>query len=246
MSVMLLDWPVPAGIVAGFTTRSGGISQPPYDGQNMALHVGDDEQAVQQNRQFLDSLLPGSHKRWQWLNQVHGVAVADADDNGQVLTADACYSRQSSRVCNVLTADCLPLLLCDRQGAEVAAVHAGWRSLCDGVIENTLARFTAPANQIQAWLGPAIGPLAFEVGEDVRSAFARQTQGERAMQAFAATDRPGKYLCDIYQLARIRLQACGVGSLYGGGYCTVGNPASFYSYRRDGVTGRMLSFIYRL
>lgn len=242
MTFLHADWPAPAHIVAGVTTRAGenGI----YGQNNLGLHVGDESQAVLQNRKALDEALPGE-KYWQWLEQVHGVEVARAPVDG-VPVADAAFTAVANTVCTVLTADCLPVLLTDDQGLEVAAVHAGWRSLCDGVIENAVACFTAPPGRLMAWLGPAIGPQAFEVGEDVRRAFQAGPAGRASMAAFNPAGRQGKYLCDIYQLARIRLQRLGVEAVYGGQLCTVSDKARFYSYRRDGVTGRMAGFIYRL
>lgn len=244
MAVQSAQWPKPANIVAGFTTRSGGASAAPYDSFNMAQHVGDAVVLVAQNRMQLDQQLPGS-KQWQWLEQVHGTAVVEASRCEDVLVADASYSAQVGKVCVVMTADCLPILLCDKQGQQLAAIHAGWRSLCYGIIENAIARFSGHSSDILAWLGPAIGPAAFEVGEDVRRAFAAENGGDLAMQAFVAGDCAGKYWCDLYQLATMRLNLAGVTAVYGGGFCTFADVEQFYSYRRDGVTGRMASFIYR-
>ena len=242
MSYLLAQWPAPDNIVAGVTTRISGVSQSPYANNNLALHVGDDENSVNVNRQRLDEALAGI-KKWQWLEQVHGVEVVKAP-TGQVATADACYTDQESVVCTVLTADCLPVLLCNQQGSEVAAIHAGWRGLCDGVIEETVAAMTSPAEALMVWFGPAIGPLQFEVGHDVYKAFVAARCGAESASAFTATAKSDKYLCDIYHLARIRLASLGISRIYGGEFCTVTDQERFYSYRREGVTGRMASFIY--
>ncbi|HEY9034856.1 MAG TPA: peptidoglycan editing factor PgeF [Pseudomonadales bacterium] len=243
MNLLPADWPAPATIVAGVSCRAGGVSSGVYADNNLALHVGDNAGHVLENRRRLDASLPGD-KRWQWLDQVHGVAVAEAACD-RIIQADAAYSNRPGIVCAVLTADCLPVLLCDSRGLEVAAVHAGWRGLCHGVIENTVARFVAGPGELLAWLGPAIGPAHFEVGEEVRQAFAAQPAGPASMAAFVPAGSPGKYRADLYQLARIRLQALGVRQVSGGGLCTFADRRRFYSYRRDGVTGRMASFVYR-
>lgn len=237
------QWPVPSHIVAGFTHRLQGESQAPYDAFNIGLHVGDDAHQVERNRLLLDASLPGE-KQWQWLDQVHGVNVVDAQ-GPTVKSADACYSNQALQVCAVMTADCLPILLASQDGQEVAAIHAGWRSLCHGIIEQTLQRFAAPSSTILAYLGPAIGPQYFEVGEDVRQAFLAENCGEQSIAAFCLQDNQ-RYLADLYQLACIRLHSVGVQAIYGGSYCTYSQPERFYSYRREGVTGRMVSFIYRM
>lgn len=243
MSIKRIDWPAPAAVIAGYTTREQGSSRAPFDAFNLALHVGDDAEQVLANRQQLDAKLAGK-KHWQWLTQVHGNAVIDAQIDGQSYVADACYSDKKSRVCTVMTADCLPILLCDKKGEQVAAIHAGWRSLCYGVIENTLAKFKGPLVDVMVWLGPAIGPKAFEVGEEVKAAFQSQVCGDRVLEAFIPTDNPNKYLADLYQLARMRLHEKGVTEIYGGDLCTCSDASQFYSYRRDGETGRMASFIY--
>ncbi len=243
MSIKRIDWPAAAHIVAGYTTREQGGSAVPFDAFNVALHVGDDAEQVLRNRQLLDARLPGE-KHWQWLKQVHGAAVIEAQADGQTYVADACYSDKKAHVCTIMTADCLPILLCDKKGQQVAAIHAGWRSLCYGVIENTLAKFKGPLADVMVWLGPAIGPKAFEVGEEVKAAFQSQVCGDRASEAFVPTENSNKYLADLYQLARMRLHGKGVTAIYGGGLCTHSDASQFYSYRRDGETGRMASFIY--
>lgn len=231
------QWAAPSTVQAGTSCRQGGVSAPPYDSLNPASHVGDDPGAVATNRARLG--LPAEPS---WLQQVHGTRVAVLEHNGRIgLEADAAYTRTSGVICAVLTADCLPVLLCDSAGREVAAVHAGWRGLSDGVIEATLGAFQAPADQILAWLGPAIGPEVYEVGEEVRRAFVEPDPDNEA--AFTPS-RPGHWLMDIYALARRRLQQQGVEQISGGEYCTFTDSERFYSYRRDGVTGRMASVIW--
>ena len=237
---ILPDWPAPATVRAAVTTRVGGSSAKPYDSFNLALHVGDNPQAVATNRAQLHAALKLPAEPL-WLRQVHGVTVVDAAAGKAETEADGSFATRPGVVCAVLTADCLPVLLCNRAGTKVAALHAGWRGLAEGVIEAGVAALAEPGNELLAWLGPAIGPEAFEVGAEVRAAFVALDSA--ATNAFRA--RPGgKYLADIYQLARQRLAALGVTAVYGGGLCTVGDDARFYSYRRDGVTGRMVSLIW--
>ncbi|TDY01184.1 peptidoglycan editing factor PgeF [Thiohalophilus thiocyanatoxydans] len=231
------NWAAPPTVQAGTSCRQGGVSLPPYESLNPASHVGDDPAAVAANRARLG--LPGEPG---WLQQVHGTRVAVLAQNGGIgLEADAACTRTPGVICAVLTADCLPVLLCDRQGREVAAVHAGWRGLSGGVIEAALDAFQAPAGQILAWLGPAIGPDVYEIGEEVRRAFVEPDPDNEA--AFTPT-RPGHWLMDIYALARRRLQQRGVEQISGGDRCTFTDAERFYSYRRDGVTGRMASVIW--
>ncbi|MFI3245416.1 MAG: peptidoglycan editing factor PgeF [Ferrimonas sp.] len=236
------DWPAPAHVLAFSTGRYGGVSKTPYRGLNLGLHVGDEAALVQANRaEVLHRLPPQS--RIHWLNQIHGTAVhpAMAGATDATVDADASWSCEPLQFCAVMTADCLPLLLCDRNGTQVAAVHAGWRGLAAGVIENTVATFRAPAQTLLVWLGPAIGPSCFEVGAEVRQAF--MAQNPAAAAAFVR--RGERYLADIYALARLRLQQCGVPvtAIYGGRYCTVSDPARFFSYRRQSQTGRQASVI---
>ncbi|MFH2135760.1 MAG: peptidoglycan editing factor PgeF [Pseudomonadota bacterium] len=233
------DWPAPANVKALQTTRTGGVSLPPYDSMNLGLHVGDDPIRVNHNRQSLSALLPTEPV---WLEQVHGTVVANADAAACRVVADASIARHRGSVCVVMTADCLPVLLCDEDGTVVGAAHAGWRGLCDGVIEATIEEMGVEPQRLMAWMGPAIGQAAFEVGEDVREAFvAKQAQ---AKEAFIPHGDSGKYHADIYLLARQRLNALGVGRVYGGDYCTYHQEVAFFSYRRDGVTGRMGTFIW--
>lgn len=235
------DWPAPSHIVAGVTLRDKGVSKAPYSYNNLATHVGDDEIAVVNNRAALDASLIGK-KQWQWLDQVHGVTVVNAP-TGNIAIADASFTQEANVVCAVLTADCLPILLCDKQGVQVAAIHAGWRSLCGGIIEKTIQQFSR-TQDVMAWLGPAIGPQAFEVGTDVLAAFEAAQCGDMAHTAFTAK-ADNKYWANIYALAKMRLAYAGVRHIYGGNFCTVTESDRFYSYRRDGITGRMASFIYK-
>ncbi|TQI79008.1 hypothetical protein FHU10_0936 [Serratia fonticola] len=241
MSALILpDWPLPAGVKACSTTRHGGVSLPPYDSLNLGDHVGDDALAVAQNRQRLVAAadLPQSPF---WLEQVHGTRVLTLDGQApEDLRADAVYSNVAGQVCAVMTADCLPVLFASQRGDEVAASHAGWRGLCHGVLENTVACFTAPPGKITAWVGPAIGPSQFEVGPEVRAAFIAADSAA----AVAFIPHGEKFLANIYLLARQRLQRAGIFAIYGGDRCTMHEMSHFFSYRRDGVTGRMASLIW--
>lgn len=233
------DWPAPANVRALLSTRNGGISQAPYASLNFGDHVGDDPLHVLQNRALLRQLLPAEPC---WLKQVHGTRVADAAATAGVIEADASVAQRTGTVCAIMTADCLPLLLCDRSGSVVAAAHAGWRGLLDGVLENTVAAMHRPGGEILAYLGPAIGPDAFEVGDEVRSAFI--DRDPVAAAAFKPAGRAGKWLADLYLLARQRLAGVGVTAVYGGSECTYSDAGRFFSYRRDAVTGRMASLIW--
>lgn len=239
MELIRPDWPLATEVRACVTTRAGGVSEGRYRGLNLGDHVGDEPAAVAENRRRLLEQL-GLKRPAQWLRQVHGTTVVEAKDDGRVREADACWSSQSGLACIVMTADCLPVFFSD--GRCVAVAHAGWRGLVAGILENTLAVFSNPAD-VHCWLGPAIGPNAFEVGDDVRDAF-RLVQPEAA-DAFRTHDgQSGKWFADLYRLARQRLEGAGVASVSGGGFCTFGDAARFYSYRRDGQTGRMASLIW--
>ncbi|OHX10372.1 hypothetical protein BI347_21540 [Chromobacterium sphagni] len=233
------DWPAPANVRTLATTRQGGVSQPPYASLNLGAHVGDDPADVAANRARLRAALPAEPF---WLNQVHGTAVANAASAAELPPdADASFARAPGAICAVMTADCLPVLLCDDAGSAVAAAHAGWRGLCDGVLEAAIAAIGPAPSTLMAWLGPAIGPDAFEVGAEVREAFIARDPA--AVEAFADIGE-GKYLADIYALARQRLAAAGVSRVYGGDFCTVIDRERFFSYRRDRQTGRMASLIW--
>ena len=232
------DWPAPANVHALVTTRTGGVSQPPYDSFNLADHVGDDPASVRENRALLRGMLPAEPR---WLKQVHGTAVALADSLGAPVEADAAVAFAPDTVCAVLTADCLPVLFCDAQGTRVASAHAGWRGLASGVLEASVSAMRCPPGEILAWLGPAIGPQAFEVGGEVREVFLRDLP--ETSTAFVAGVE-GKWMADLYELARLRLARAGVVKVFGGGECTFTDSDRFYSYRRDGTTGRMASLIW--
>ena len=234
------DWPAPTTVQAVSTTRWGGVSRPPYASLNLADHVGDDPAHVVENRRCL-RVLAGLPAEPAWLEQVHGTAVVAAETVSRPVAADAAFTRKPGRPCVVMTADCLPVLLCDRAGTVVAAAHAGWRGLASGVIAATVTRMGTPPMELLAWLGPAIGPQAFEVGEDVRAAFLALDAGN------AGCFRPspaGRWLADLYELARRQLRERGVSAVYGGEYCTFSEPERFFSYRRENRTGRMATLIW--
>jgi YfiH family protein len=233
------DWPAPASVKAFITTRADGVSTGPYAGLNLGLRTEDDPAAVEANRRRLRAALPGEPK---WLRQVHGAEVADADALTEIPEADAAVARAAGTVCAVLVADCIPVLLTDRAGSTVAVAHAGWRGLARGVLERTVERMAQPPRTLLAYLGPGIGPGAFEVGADVREAFL--AAGAAADAAFAPRS-PGKWMADLYRLARQRLAGCGVSEVYGGEWCTYSDARRFYSHRRDGPTGRMAALIWR-
>ncbi len=235
------DWPVTERVNAVCTTRKGGVSGPPFDSLNLGDHVGDAADAVSENRRRVGQVL-GLPAEPLWLEQVHCVEVATITTAGGTPRADASVALQPSEVSVVMTADCLPVLFCDQQGSRVAAAHAGWRGLCDGILEQTLNKLDCPSAEVLVWLGPAIGPEQFEVGEVVRAAFMQHSP--QAETAFKPGQTTGKWLADIYQLARQRLHAQGVEHIYGGGFCTVSEPERFFSYRRDGQSGRMASLIW--
>ena len=238
---LLPDWPAPPGIRAASTLRRGGVSAAPYAGFNLALHVGDDETRVIANRQRLmtDLQLPAAPC---WLNQVHGKQVVKADTGMTTPAADASYTDDRGVVCAVMTADCLPVLLCRQDGAAVAALHAGWKGLAGGVLEAGVAALGN--TPLLAWLGPAIGPDAFEVGPEVRAIFGQQRT--EFLTAFRATET-GSYRADLYRLARIALTSAGLdpADIHGGGWCTHRQADDFFSYRRDQTTGRMATLIWR-
>ena len=236
------DWPAPPHVRAVITTRSGGVSVGPYASFNLGRSTGDDAQAVAENRARLRALLPQEPR---WLTQVHGARVLRGEEVSDFPEADASVAVERGTVCAIQVADCLPILFTDRSGTVVAAAHAGWRGLAGGVIDNTIGAITSTGvapRDVLAYIGPGIGPGAFEVGEDVYRAFA-----ERDADAAAAfTPRTsGTWLGDLPTLARRALVRCGVADIYGGDLCTYSDPARFYSYRRDKTTGRMGAFIWR-
>jgi len=234
------DWPAPAKVRAAFTLRTDGVSSPPFDSLNVGRHVGDEPEAVDENRRRIRRLLalPGEPA---WLEQVHGKDVADLDSAHVMTRADASFTRVAGRICALQLADCLPVLLASVDGSVVAAAHCGWRGLACGVLEATVRALGVPAGELYAWLGPAIGPGAFEVGEEVRTAFL--IHDARAADAFTGNSR-GRWQCDLFALARQRLAAVGVREVFGGGVCTASEPARFFSYRRDGRCGRMAALIW--
>ncbi len=235
------QWPAPTRVHAYTTTRRGGSSLPPYDQFNLADHVGDDPAAVTANRLKLQTQLQLPSEPF-WLQQVHGTTVVSTYHDGITPhCADATYTTQARQVCVVLTADCLPVLFCNRSGTCVAAVHAGWRGLAAGILEETLHQFPESPQNILVWLGPAIGPTAFEVGEEVRNTFISDRPS--AIAAFTP-NRPGHWLANLYLLARQQLADRGIMTVYGGDFCTYTDNQRFYSYRRDRNTGRMASLIW--
>jgi polyphenol oxidase len=248
MGLIYPDWPAPARVQACFTTRAGGVSQGAFAGLNLGAHVGDDPAAVVGNRLLLRDELQFSQEP-VWLNQVHGTTVYPVNSDELPVNppmADAAVTRLAGVPLTVMTADCLPVLFCDQAGSVVATAHAGWRGLCDGVLEQTVRAMQVPAEQILVWLGPAIGPQAFEVGGEVRASF--MAQDPAAISAFAPSTRSAvdadKWLGDLFLLARQRLVRAGVQQIYGGHQCTFSDPQQFYSYRRDGQTGRMSGLIW--
>jgi len=242
LETIVPDWPAPARVRTLMTTRSGGVSAGGYASLNLGMRCGDDPAAVSENRARLGALLPAPPV---WLKQVHGIAVADAEAaraRRDEPEADAALARSSGTVCAVLVADCMPVLLADEDGSAVAVAHAGWRGLCGGVIEATLDALHLPAGRVLAWLGPAIGPRVYEVGDEVRAAFVARDAA--AAQAFVAT-RTGHWLLDLYAIARQRLAARGVTRVHGGGFCTYTDAERFFSFRRQGAaSGRMAALVW--
>lgn len=236
------DWPAPASVQALSTTREGGVSAAPWDTLNLAEHVGDNHGDVLENRRRLADWAHLAPEDFCWLQQVHGSEVARLPATEPPL-ADAGVTTSAGVVCAILTADCLPVLFCDRQGSQVAAAHAGWRGLAAGVLERTLAEFDNPGD-VLAWIGPAIGPEHYEVGPEVREQFLRHSGKETDRLFELSPTRPGHFLADIAGLARFQLEDAGVGSVWGGGYSTYRQTDRFFSYRRDGQTGRMASCIW--
>ena len=235
------DWPAPARVRAACTTRRGGVSTGAWAGLNIGRSGGDESAAVNENRRRVREAL-GLPAEPCWIRQVHGVHVAHMPGDAPEPEADASFTTRSGVVCAAQAADCLPVLFCDESATVVAAAHAGWRGLAGGVLERTVAALPVPPQRLLAWLGPAIGPEAFEVGEEVREAFVGTDEGAAA--AFRAGGSPGKHYADLWALARLRLRRAGVSRISGGGLSTHADPSRFYSYRRDGVTGRMAAMIW--
>jgi YfiH family protein len=230
------DWPALGHVRVLSTVRGGGVSDGPYASLNLAAHVGDRPAAVAANRALLREAarLPDEPL---WLEQVHGTVVALHEGATHAPPrADAAVSFEPGRVCAVMTADCLPVVFADRAGTRVGVAHAGWRGLVDGVLQATIAALGAAPAELHAWFGPAIGAAAFEVGPEVREAYLARVAGSAA--CFTRNDR-GRFLADLYGLARLVLDAAGVQRVHGGGWCTHQDAGRFFSYRRDGVTGRM-------
>lgn len=235
MNLIAPDWPTPGNVRAFSTTRLGGHSHGPWCSMNLGMHCGDDSSAVLSNRQKLLQQVPSAP---QWLHQVHGTQlVMHPGISTEELDGDALLSRSPEQVCAVLTADCLPVLFCTITGTCVAIAHAGWRGLAQGVLAETVKAMNEKPTQIMAWLGPAIGPSAYEVGEDVRKAFVNADS-----ECFIA--HRDRWFFDLYGAARNKLRQLGVNRVYGGDYCTFRDHERFFSYRRDGVTGRMASLIW--
>jgi YfiH family protein len=234
------EWPAPGTVHAAATLRTGGVSKGPFASLNLGSHVGDEPAAVDENRRRVRAMLrlPSAPA---WLNQVHGTRVVEAHQHATPPTADAAFARNSRQVCVVLTADCLPVLLCDREGTRVAAAHAGWRGLADGVLRASVEALDTPAQRLMAWLGPAIEQDAFEVGAEVRDRFI--TTDAANATAFRANER-GRWQADLYDLARRELARLGVDAVYGGGFRCFGDRERFFSYRRDGQTGRLATMIW--
>jgi polyphenol oxidase len=241
LDLILPDWPAPAGVRAAVTTRSGGVSGGPFASLNLGDHVGDDPQAVASNRARLRAALRLPAEPL-WLEQVHGAEVARFGGLGDPPRADAAVTDRAGEVCAVMVADCLPVLFASRSGGTVGIAHAGWRGLAAGVLERTIEAMAIPPGDVMAWLGPAIGPEAFEVGDEVRAAFCEQAPA--AGRHFVANAR-GRWWADLAGLARDRLAGAGVTAVYGGGPCTFADPGRFFSYRRDGMTGRFAALIWQ-
>ncbi len=245
--LILAEWEVSPKIIAFSTTRSGGVSSSPYDSFNLGLHVGDDPAAVAENRRTLAAGWPAG-LRWQWLDQVHSSDVVVIDEAGPQRCGDALITRSSDVVCCVQTADCLPLFVSAIDGVEVAIIHAGWKGLAAGIVENTVAAMATPARELAVWLGPAIGPCHFEVGAEVREDFLATASSAASSalleQCFGPSNNRGRYMADLFAIARLKLSALGVQAVSGGNRCTYCDRDSYFSYRRDGVTGRMVNAIY--
>lgn len=243
LSIIRPDWPAPEHVVAFTTTRAGGFSRGRYAGLNLGDHVGDEPATVVRNRAAFATQLPPKTSV-QWLTQNHGTSVIAAGRPELPVTADGIWTSRPGLACTVMTADCLPVLFCTLDGAVIAAAHAGWRGLCEGILEACIAAMGVPPQSLMAWMGPAIGPTAFEVGAEVREQFldcGHPDQRPSLSQCF--TPCGDRFLADLYRLAALRMRFVGVADIYGGDLCTYRDPQNFYSYRRDGPTGRMATTI---
>ncbi len=254
MNFIIPDWEAPHNVKALVSTRQGGVSLKPFDSLNLGDHVGDSTQNVAANRAIFVKSLPAEPV---WLSQTHSTLVSTPQSRQNYhltpdveIQADASVTNIPGEVLVIMTADCMPVLFTNRDGSAIGVAHAGWRGLCAGILENTVAELLKISDDdedlvsLMAWLGPAIGPNAFEVGEDVVSAFEKSGVATPISAFKPIPNKDGKYLADIYQLARVRLQACGIKTISGGQYCTVTDQNQFFSYRRDGQTGRFASAIW--
>jgi len=246
------NWPAPENVRACITTRAGGVSVGAYASNNFGTHVGDSRTEVEKNREALCKHLR-LDKTPQWLEQVHGIKIVAAKSDDLVRTADASFSTETGQACVVMTADCLPIFLCDtsapkNRASQVAVLHCGWRSLAKGICAKAIQKFSCAPQQLMAYLGPAISQKHFEVGVDVLEAFFKSARSAEHADAIASAFIPGQrplhFYADIYELARAELKSLGVDAIYGGDYCTYEQAERFYSYRRDGVTGRMAHLIW--
>ena len=244
-SLIYPNWPLQDKVNAFTTTRNGGVSSAPFDSFNLAMHVHDDAADVQANRQQLQKYL-SDQVQIKWLKQVHGNHVVNASAiAADEVEADAAFTTDEHIACAVLTADCLPILISDKNGECIAAVHAGWRGVINGVITNTISAMSSHVKPSYAWLGPAIGPSVFEVGEDVCDAY-NQTDfafKDCFIEKNTHPKKTGKWNLNIYQAAKVVLNAADISNVYGGEYCTFNDSDQFYSYRRNAVTGRMATII---
>lgn len=240
LDLILPDWPAPHWIKAYTTTRRGGFSHAPYNSFNIAMHVGDNLDDVSKNRQLLQNTL--HFKRpITWLEQIHGNKAISADHSTNSVKADAIFSKKEQTVCAVQTADCLPLLVCSFNSYCVAAIHAGWKGLSNNIIENTIEALALPAKDILVWLGPAIGPQAFIVGKQVFRSFIDKDPATETAFQFIGNNQ---WQANLYKLAQLRLHKLGITSIFGGQYCTFSDNTRFFSFRRNQITGRMLSLIW--
>lgn len=249
MHLIRPEWNAPACVHAAMTTRHGGVSKAPFDSLNLGYATADDRAAVVRNEELVAATLGVATRSLRWVYQVHGVAVQHAErlpenapPGATTIQADAVVSHTPGLVCGIKVADCMPVLFTSRKGDVVAAAHAGWRGLAGGVVENTLAAMDVPADQVAVWLGPCIGPQSFEVGEDVRDAFMREHASDA--DYFEALPQAGKFLCNLPAIARARLVRAGIAAVGASNRCTLREADSFFSHRRDQITGRMAAFVW--